>query len=238
MVRDAPSAENWARAYVEAPDIFDAFCRAEDPDGRITRRLIALARLRERAVLEVGCGTGRYTREWAPHAASYVALERSAAMLALARRCCEGIPRRPAFVVGDARSLPLADSSVERILAGWLVLNLTPAARKTALGEMSRVLRPSGEAGVWLVENHWSGEFHELRGRSSEVEERRLRGLIDCWGFTLVDVIESELRFPSKDEACRVLGYLCGAAVGRKLRQRPVSSMTHHVVLLSRSWPD
>jgi len=69
------SGENWNRAYVEAPEIFDAFSRAEDPDGLITRSVLKHAELEGRRVLEIGCGTGRYTREWAPAAASYLALE-------------------------------------------------------------------------------------------------------------------------------------------------------------------
>ena len=31
--------EHWSRAYREAPEIFDAFTRAEDPDGLVARRL-------------------------------------------------------------------------------------------------------------------------------------------------------------------------------------------------------
>jgi len=139
-----------------------------------------------------------------------------------------------AELLADARRLPLADSSVERILAGWLVINLAPAARRDALREMSRVLRRSADAGVWLVENHWSGDFHALRDRSGEVEERRVRGLVDTWGFSVVDVVKTELRFPSEDEARRVLGYLCGEPVARKLQGRPASRMTHEVVILSR----
>ena len=39
------AGENWNRAYYEAPEIFDAFCRAEDPEGRISRRLATHADL-------------------------------------------------------------------------------------------------------------------------------------------------------------------------------------------------
>ena len=61
-------------------------------------------------MLEIGCGTGRYTRQWATHASFYVALERSAPMLALARCCCETGPAGPSFVLADATKLPLADA--------------------------------------------------------------------------------------------------------------------------------
>lgn len=231
--RTAPH-ENWIRAYTEAPEIFDAFCRAEDPDGRISARLLELADVRGRDVLELGCGTGRYTREWAPGTSFYVGLERNRPMLMLARSACNGLPPRIALVLGDARRLPFADRTFDRVLAGWLLVNLDTAARRTMSSEVSRVLRGGEGAGLWLVENHWSGEFQQLRGRDGPVEERRIRRLVERSGFSVLEVVRTELRFPSPSEARRILGYLCGSPVERELARRPRSRLTHHVVILGR----
>jgi hypothetical protein len=102
------------------------------------------------------------------------------------------------------------------------------------LDETTRVLRSSPDAGLWLVENHWSGEFQEMRGRRGDVEADRIRKLVERYRFSMVDVIESELRFPSTDEAERILGWLCGAGVRQRLRDRPVDRLKHHVVILHR----
>ena len=58
-----PAPEHWPTIYRESPEIFAAFCRAEDPAGLILARLLAHADLKGSAVLEMGCGTGRYTRQ-------------------------------------------------------------------------------------------------------------------------------------------------------------------------------
>jgi ubiquinone/menaquinone biosynthesis C-methylase UbiE len=229
------AGENWNRAYHEAPEIFDEFCRAEDPDGRITQRLKARADLDGRAVLEIGCGSGRYTEEWAARTGRYAALERSPAMLALARRNCSSKSLSLDLLCADAGRLPFPGATFDRVLAGWVVVNLRPAARAAVLAEASRVLRPHTDAAIWLVENHWSGEFQELRGRRVEIEEARIDDLSRDWGFRVVERIETELRFASTEAAERVLGWLCGERVRRRLQKRPTKRLTHHVVLLCRS---
>jgi len=230
----ADNRENWNRAYVEAPEIFDAFCRAEDPDGLITRSVLEHAGLTGRQVLEIGCGTGRYTRDWAPPAARHLALEKSPGMLELARRHCAGHADHVEFLCADAAALPLADRSFDRVLAGWVVINLRPALRRRVLDETARVLRSTPDTGLWLAENHWSGEFQALRGRRSDVEAERIRKLVGRYGFSVVDVVESELRFSSTAEAERILGWLCGEGVRQRLRERPVDRLSHHVVILHR----
>ena len=174
--------ENWNRAYSEAPEIFDEFSRAEDPDGLISRRLEAHADLDGRAVLEIGCGTGRYTGEWAAATRHYTAVERSPGMLALARQNCSSRSLPLDLLCANAERLPFADGTFDRVLAGWVVVNLAPAVRGGVLAEASRVLRPHAGAQIWLVENHWSGEFQELRGRRAEVEEGRIKRLSNEWG--------------------------------------------------------
>ena len=94
--------------------------------------------------------------------------------------------------------------------------------------ECRRVLSPAG-SGIWLLENHWGGEFQALRGRSEREERRRLEQL---GGFRIVDVVETELRFPSPAEAERVLGYLCGDAARARLAAAPTDRLSHHVALL------
>jgi SAM-dependent methyltransferase len=222
--------ESWVRAYRESPEIFDAFTRAEDPEGRIVERLLAEADLAGRSVLEIGCGTGRYSEVLAPRAGRFVGIERSRPMLDLA---CENLRQAsvsPALVGADARKLPFRDDCFDTVIAAWVVAHMKRLDRTRALAEASRV---AGAGGIWVIENHWEGPFQELRGpERAEVERRRIHELIDGGGFSIVDVIRTELRFSSTAEAERVLGYLCGEAVRAKLRARPVSTVGHHVVIL------
>lgn len=111
-----------------------------------------------RAVLEIGCGTGHFTRWLRDEGFWVVGLDLSAPMLARARML-DGLP----LVQGDAHCLPFADGAVDLAV---MVTTLEFLARpKEALAEALRVARHGVVLGVL---NRWS-----LLGI-----QRRLRGLI------------------------------------------------------------
>ncbi len=225
------SKENWDRAYREAPEIFEAFSRAEDPDGLVARRLLAHVSLPGRTVLELGCGTGRYTRELAPQAGLYLGVEPSPSMLNLARKSFAGLPVPPVLLRARGQALPLRSGSVDVVLAAWVVVNLREEIRDRVLKEASRVLRPGPGCGMWLLENHWDSQFQNYRGRGGE-DGLRLRHMMEREGFRLVEVVNTELRFPSSTEAERVLGYLCGEAMLGHLRREPTAVLEHRIAIL------
>ncbi len=225
--------ENWDRAYREAPEIFDAFSRAEDPDGRVARRLLAQVTLQGRTVLELGCGTGRYTRELAPQAGLYLGVEPSPSMLSFARKVFVDLPHPPTLLRARGQALPLRTSSVDVMLAAWVLVNLREEVRDRVLKEASRVLRPGPGCGMWLLENHWDSQFQRFRGRGVE-DELRLRHLMEHDGFRLVEVVTTELRFSSSSEAERVLGYLCGDTMLGHLRHTPTAVLEHRIAILHR----
>lgn len=231
-MKPAPK-ENWTRSYREAPEIFDAFSRAEDPDGLVAQRLLAHVSLSGRTVLELGCGTGRYTRELAPQAGLYLGVEPSPSMLSLARKAFAGLSHPPVLLRARGQVLPFRARSVDVMLAAWVVVNLCEEVRERVLKEASRVLRPSPAGGLWLLENHWDSQFQRYRGRSDE-DELRLRHLVEHDGFSMVEVVTTELRFPSSSEAERVLSYLCGDTMLGHLRRSPTAVLEHRIAILHR----
>lgn len=223
-----PPREHWPRIYRERPEVFEAFARAEDPEGRIVARLRAHAQLDGSESLEVGCGTGRYSAELARACARYVATDPSPALLGLAARAGGG----PGLVRARAEALPFRTASADRVLATWVLAYLRPASQAAAVAEALRVLRSGG--GAWLVENHWEGDFQELRGCAGYGGEPGVKALLEVHGFTVAETLESELRFGTEAEAEAVLGALCGEAVARRLQARPRRRFGHAVVLLHR----
>lgn len=204
----ATPQEHWIQAYREAPEIFEAFSRAEDPEGRVTQRLLSHLDPSGRRLLELGCGTGRYSRVLGPLADLYLAVEPSAPMAGLARKASRDLPHGPSFLLAKGQHLPIRSGTVDAMVAAWVVVNLRADIRKQVLREATRVLRPTG-CGLWLIENHWESEFQRYRGRGEE-DKARVKQLLDEERFQLVETVETELRFSSADEAERVLGYLCG----------------------------
>lgn len=86
-------------------------------------------------LLDVGSGTGYFTRRFAGAGLAAVGLERERASVAYARRLAPGIP----FLIGDAKSIPVRDSSFDHVVAVTSLCFVEEPAR--ALGELWRAAR-------------------------------------------------------------------------------------------------
>lgn len=110
--------------------------------------LEAVAAVRPRRVLEVGCGPGeaaeRIVRELG---AEVVAIDQSERMVELAT--ARGVDAR----VGDVQQLDLEDGAFDCVLAAWMLYHVPDVDR--ALGEIARVLRADGRlVAVTNAEDH------------------------------------------------------------------------------------
>jgi SAM-dependent methyltransferase len=124
-------------------------------------------------VLELGCGTGRVTMPLAHEGVHVVGVDRSAEMLARARRRVRRQRRgvRPDLVRGDIRHLPFPDRAFQMVMAPYGILQSLLSERdlKATLADVARVVEPAGILGLELVADlpSW-GEYRKrvsLRGR-------------------------------------------------------------------------
>ena len=115
-------------------------------------------------VADIGAGTGKLTAMLARLGADVTAVEPDPQMLAELRRTLPEVRSVP----GRAEELPLADASVDAVLAGqamhWFDLD-------RALPEIARVLAPGGVlAGLWNVDDDrvgWVAELSAISRRKS-----------------------------------------------------------------------
>ncbi|HJW33300.1 MAG TPA: class I SAM-dependent methyltransferase [Holophagaceae bacterium] len=218
-------AEQWRRIYAEAPEVFAAFARAEDPDGRVSAALLRQGALEGRRVLEIGAGTGKLAGRLSPACAAWIGLEPEAALLA---RMAPG----PMGLRALGQQLPLKDRSVDRAVAAWVLGYLGRSTVGAILADVGRVLAPGAGAGIWAIENAGSGDFQTLRGfRGLEPGARRL---VDEFGFRVVEEVPLRLTFDSPGEAARILGALCGEEVRQALDLNPRKELSHAAALLFR----
>jgi len=112
-----------------------------------------------RRVLDLGAGTGKFTRLLARTGAQVVAVEPVAEMRAQLTAALPGV----SALGGTAEALPLPDASVDAVVCAqafhWF-------ATEAALQEIHRVLRPGGSLGlVWNVRDEsvdWVARLTEL----------------------------------------------------------------------------
>jgi ubiquinone/menaquinone biosynthesis C-methylase UbiE len=120
-------------------------------------------------VVDIGCGTGTLTIVLAmaadPRGATVIGVDGDPEVLALAH--AKPWADKVQWRKGLATALPLPGASADRVVMSLLLHHLEPAAKRTALAEAARVLRPGGRlhvadwgrprdpvmrAGAWVLE--------------------------------------------------------------------------------------
>jgi SAM-dependent methyltransferase len=147
-------------------------------------------------VADVGCGTGRALpglRDAVGPGGTVLAIDVTREMLEVARE--RAAASRAALVLADAERLPLADASVDALLAAGLVGHLAdPVA---GLAELARVTRPGGVLAVF----HPVGRavLAARQGRTLRADdtlaEARLTGLLAASGWRATHYEDDAPRF-------------------------------------------
>lgn len=121
-------------------------------------------------VLDVASGTGEAARFLVERSGAHVVgVDRSASMIARARRRTRGLERSAVFVRGDAHALPFRSASFDHVICEC---TLSLLDKEVALAEMARVARPGGF--VAFHEICWKeGAPAGLRARLAELEHER-----------------------------------------------------------------
>ncbi|MDI6754906.1 MAG: class I SAM-dependent methyltransferase [Thermodesulfobacteriota bacterium] len=110
-------------------------------------------------ILDIGCGTGRFTAEYLKRGARVYGLDSSPEMIEYAGRKHRGIE----FKVGKAEALPYPDNHFDSVV---IVTTLEFATDpQKVLAEIRRILKPDGIllAGVLNRSNPWT-VYRRLRG--------------------------------------------------------------------------
>jgi SAM-dependent methyltransferase len=128
-----------------------------------------LGDVRDKTVLDIGCGSGENLAPLLARGARVIAVDLSQELLDLARKrlAISKLKLEPQFIVASAYDVPLPDASVDAIFCASLLHHLNVSR---AMAEMKRLLKPQGVA-VVKEPVRFSKAFGALRSLFSEQED-------------------------------------------------------------------
>lgn len=118
-------------------------------------------------VLDAGCGGGKpILQELTSHSQQALGLDFSTAQLELA---ASNAPDA-GLLRGDMTQLPLADSSLDGVLAYHSLIHIPAEQHQTVIDEFARILRPGGTLLVSEGPGEWEGENPDWLDTGAEMQ--------------------------------------------------------------------
>ncbi len=197
----------------------------QDPTNEYIRTITAHCDLTGKEVLEVGCGTGRITRDLARHARRVVAVDPDEGALAKARS---------AGPAANVQFLPMPDGVLDFPPASFDVVIYTLSLHHVPLDRMNESLRAAAdllrEGGVIVVvEPGDGGTFTEAKerfgvgsGDERPGREAAIRAMHGLHGWTVGETVLFLVRFLFADEDDFIAAKLPGFGAKPEAYQREV----------------
>lgn len=204
-----------SKNYYEENDIYEIFSIAEDYPNKIYECLVP--QIKNKIVLDLGCGTGKFMQKFYDKATKYYGLDLSDQQLNIAKRKVDS--NSVEFICCSAENIPLPDNSVDIIIATWVLGTILELDRRNkVLAEMRRVLKDNGS--IYLVENDTGGEFEKIRNRYPNIQKtKEYNDWIEGNGFSCYNKFETYFKFNDKDQAKNVFSNIWGNEIGDKVNK-------------------
>ena len=132
---------------------FAALKSEHDKAYAYTNQILTLVNLKGRFLLELGCGIGLDTVEFARHGAQVRAIDLSPTCVELAKRSLAYENLEATLEMGNAEDLHYPADSFDVVIARGILMYTPDDSR--VIDEIFRVLRPGGEANI-LLHNRFS----------------------------------------------------------------------------------
>ncbi len=203
-----------SKNYYEENDIYELFSIAEDYPNKIYKYL--LPKIKNKTILDLGCGTGKFMQKFHIETTKYYGLDLSNEQLNIAKRKIKD--KSVEFICCSAENIPLPDNSVEVIISTWVLGTILEVDRRNkVLEEMKRVLKKEGS--IYLVENDIGGEFEEIRNRYPNIKRTKdYNDWIESKNFKIENKLKTYFQFKDDKEAKNIFSNIWGTEIGNKVK--------------------
>ncbi len=202
-----------SKNYYEENDIYEIFSVAEDYPDKIYECLFP--KIKDKIVLDLGCGTGKFMQKFYKETTKYYGLDLSNKQLEIAKNKVNS--DNIEFICCSAENIPLPNNSIDVIISTWVLGTILEIDRRNkVLEEMKRVLKKDGN--IYLVENDIGGEFEEIRNRYPDIKRTKdYNNWIENNRFICYDKFETYFKFKDKEQAKNVFINIWGEKIGNKV---------------------
>ena len=207
-----------SKNYYEENDIYEIFSIAEDYPNKIYECLAP--KVKNKVVLDLGCGTGKFMQKFYKETTKYYGLDLSNDQLNIAKNKINS--NNVEFICCSAENIPLEDHSIDVIISTWVLGTILEIDRRNkVLDEMKRVLKKGGN--IYLVENDIGGEFEEIRNRYPNIEKtKQYNDWIESNNFKIESKFETYFQFKNYQEAKNTFSNIWGIDTGDKVKSNVV----------------
>ena len=229
-MKDHPLWENdklgaGSEFYNEKASVYESFSQAEDASKQVVGFLAS--RIVGKAVLDFGCGTGKFIPDIAPLAKTYWAVDISENQLAIARKKAEAF-HNVKFLKNDVDTISLESNSVDVIFASWVIGSIHNIdLRERTVMELKRVLKQGGI--IYLIENNVGGEFKNIiEGKAGNEKTRIKQEWLEKIGFKIIQPFETFFEFEDLETAKDIFKAIWGDEIAAKISSEKI---THNIAI-------
>lgn len=177
----------FSSSYYQKANVYKVFSDAEDKESIIWHNLMPC--FKNKTVLDLGCGNGRYLELIHSVSQSCIGVDQSLPQIQ------QGKKELP-FLVADGTILPFNNHSFDSTISCWVWGTiLDNEKREKIFNEAKRVTKPGGS--IFLVENDTPSEFEYYRGRHLNRKTQDYNDWILNKGFNIFRKLETFITFDS-----------------------------------------
>ena len=203
-------------SYHREANIYEIFSQAEDYPNKIFDFINPI--VKDKVVVDLGCGTGKYVEMLSLSAKSIIWVDISSDQLNIASEKTKNLDNI-SFIHSSAETLWIESRTIDIVLWTWFLWTIREEnRRKQVLSESLRILKPW--ASIYLVENASIWEFEDIRWKNQGKDNPTVRynnWLLGQW-FTLCKDIDTYFEFINNQQAKDIIEVIRGSDVAKKIK--------------------
>lgn len=202
--------------YHSKVKVYKEFSDVQDKPMKLLKFL--KPKLRGKAVLDIGCGNGRYASLLAGTVRQYVGVDNSSEQLCMAKKTARK-HKNVRFMLSPAERLPLPSESMDVVVSIWGAMSVAVGSGKQAkiLKEAYRVLKKGGS--IYIARSAPDDEWASLKRYRQTKKVWAYREWLVRKGFKVTE-ISTHFHFKSKNDARRIVRDIYGAEVAGRITSR------------------